>query len=79
MNDVRMGDCLSEPQRVEVFELIREYAMVFSKGNRLGKIKGHETTIDTDTPLPGPQPMRNAGPAKKQAIAETVDQLWHGT
>jgi len=68
-----MGD-LSERQQDELFKLITEYASS-CKGTRLGKIVGHEAAIYTDAPLPPPQKIRNAGPARKQAISDTIDQL----
>ena len=74
-DDVRMGDNLSEKQKEELFEVILENLCAFGKGDRISKVRGFEASIPTEGPLPPPQSPRPAGPAKREVIEKTIEQL----
>ncbi|KAF8459450.1 hypothetical protein BGX38DRAFT_1148840 [Terfezia claveryi] len=44
-------------------------------GARLLRFKGYKSTIQTEGPLPAPQHARPAGPAKREIIDQTIEQL----
>ncbi|RPB17994.1 hypothetical protein L211DRAFT_772084, partial [Terfezia boudieri ATCC MYA-4762] len=70
-----IGPHLSGKQREELFGLVIDFLDVFSKGTRLGKVKGFKAAIRTEGPLPTPQQARPTGPTKRKIIDETIDQL----
>jgi len=74
-DDMKMGDSLSEEQKLELFRLILEHLRAFGKGDRLGKVMGFQASIPTEGPLPPPQNLRPAGPPKREVIEKTIEQL----
>ena len=74
-SDIKSGPDLSEEQELELFNLIINYAHVFSKGGHLGKVKGYKAMIPMVSLLPPVKPIWNAGPMKKEVIHQTIEQL----
>jgi hypothetical protein len=68
---------LDDDRRQDLLGLLRTYVASFSKGTRLGKVRGFKATIPlkegSNAPLP--QPNRPQGPAKGQVVDEFIDQM----
>jgi hypothetical protein len=68
---------LDDDRRQDLLGLLRTYVASFSKGTRLGKVRGFKATIPlkegSNAPLP--QPNRPQGPAKRQVVDEFIDQM----
>ena len=73
--DIKMGPNLTEVQKEELYDLIMKHAQAFSTGQTLGKVTGYKARIETIGALPPPQQARNAGPARKEVINQTIEQL----
>lgn len=68
---------LSEEQRRELSNLLREFPECFSDGTTIGLIDPDffQASIDLNGPIPPPQQNRPVGVAKRAVIDETIDQL----
>jgi hypothetical protein len=68
---------LDDNRRQDLLGLLRTYVASFSKGTRLGKVRGFQASIPLKegSNAPPPQPNRPQGPAKRQVVDEFIDQM----
>jgi hypothetical protein len=76
-SDFMIDPGLDDDRRQDLLGLLRTYVASFSKGTRLGKVRGFKATIPLKegSNAPPPQPNRPQGPAKRQVVDEFIDQM----
>jgi hypothetical protein len=76
-SDFLIDPGLDENRRQDLLGLLRTYVASFSKGTRLGKVRGFQASIPLreGSNAPPPQPNRPQGPAKRQVVDEFIDQM----
>jgi hypothetical protein len=76
-SDFMIDPGLDDGRRQGLLGLLRTYVASFSKGTRLGKVRGFQATIPLrdGSNAPPPQPNRPQGPAKRQVVDEFIDQM----
>jgi hypothetical protein len=76
-SDFMIDPVLDDDRRQDLLGLLRTYVASFSKGTRLGKVRGFKATIPLKegSNVPPPQPNRPQGPAKRQVVDEFIDQM----
>jgi hypothetical protein len=68
---------LDDTRRQDLLGLLRTYVASFSKGTRLGRVRGFKADIPLKegSNAPPPQPNRPQGPAKRQVVDEFIDHM----
>jgi hypothetical protein len=68
---------LDADRKQDLIGLLRTYIASFSKGSRLGKVRGFEARISLQegSNAPPPQPNRPQGPAKRKVVDEFIEQM----
>jgi len=67
---------LLESQRTEIGLVLEEFSDYFSDGKSIGHVREYSVPINTgNNPLPPPQAPRPTGPAKRDAIDTTIEEL----
>jgi hypothetical protein len=76
-SDIIIDPTLDEDRRQDLLGLVRTYLASFSKGTRLGKVRGFAATIPLKpgSAAPPPQPNRPQGPAKRRVVDDFIDQM----
>jgi hypothetical protein len=76
-SDFMIDPGLSDDRKSDLIGLLRTYIASFSKGARLGKVRGFKANIPLKDGMNAPpaQPNRPQGPAKRQVVDEFIDQM----
>jgi hypothetical protein len=68
---------LDADRKQDLLGLLKTYIASFSKGSRLGKVRGFKASIPLKegSNAPPPQPNRPQGPAKRKVVDEFIEQM----
>jgi hypothetical protein len=76
-SDFIVDPALDDDRKQDLIGLLRTYMASFSKGTRLGKVRGFKAKFQLKKGMNAPpsQPNRPQGPAKRKIVDEFIDQM----